>query len=777
MNTEERDLLKEAAAHITMLEQEIARLISPPLSMSPVIKDMGKGRVMVASGRGVTIADLPHKRDKEGKLLKACIDTPLAGSLLLMNGSGAIVGPIADVSLSGVEATVTRVFDGDMLEIGGGLGGGAALIFKGSIADCVKPGDLVQLDHTGNVALRIIPKDRSAHTVETATGVCWDDVGGQDAAKAALQEAVEGPIKQAKLYKAYGKKPMKGVLLAGPPGCVDGNATVTLNRAGKGYKTSLKRLHDTFNGIKRRSDWDTAIPTMIRCLFDGELRLKPVLGVYDKGVKAVKRLTLANGKQLLLTPDHEIKTASGFIRTNALTVGSLVYTNGSYISSSDNYEYQCSGLRNHPRARRKVGGGYELAKHILVAEARLNGVTFDTWLEEISRGDLSGMKFIGLDKEVHHKDDNRRNTEEKMSRLQAYNPDLNPRTCAKLIAAMEGVPVDNEPENLEVLTRSTHCKTDKRHRNISAFVPKEVAVTSIEDAGEIHVYDVTVADAHNFVANGIVVHNCGKTLLAKATASAIREAHGKDEADTAFIYIKGPEVLNMWVGNTEAQIRGLFTRAKEHKESYGYPAVIFIDEADAILGKRGGHHASVLSSTIVPTFLAEMDGISDSCAFVLLATNRQDTLDPAIVREGRIDRKVYVGRPAMREAAQILSIHVRKTKVAEDADTLAGMTAAEMFSDSHLLYNVGLKGKGMQPFYVRHLLSGAMLAGIVDVATSNAIRRDTASGKASGINTGDLKSAVGQVVAANRNLNHDEALHLFAESHGTEIEAVQRVAA
>ena len=469
----DKELLKKAGEHIQLLEAELERLVAPPHSIATVLDHVSDTLVLVS---GDKIVDVP-----KGKKAKAF---PV-GSLALVNAGGAIVDSI-DLSLAGVEVTVKRLISDKQMEVESS--GGAVVVFKGLTADCVKPGDTVQLDRTGSIAMRILPKDRSAYSVETATGICWDDIGGQDEAKAALQEAVEGPISHAALFKAYGKAPLKGALLSGPPGC-------------------------------------------------------------------------------------------------------------------------------------------------------------------------------------------------------------------------------------------------------------------------------------------------GKTLLAKATANAIRQAHKASEAGTAFIYVKGPEVLNMWVGNTEAQIRGLFARAKEHKTEYGYPAVVFIDEADAILGKRGSHHSSILSQTIVPTFLAEMDGMQDSGAFVLLATNRPDTLDPAIVREGRIDRKVVVGRPAMRETAQILRIHLGKTKVKDDVDTLAGQAAADLFSDSHVLYRVSIKGKGTQVFHIRHLMSGAMLAGVVDMATSIAIQRDSKTGKASGLVVEDLSQAVAQVVRANKGLNHDDDLIDFANQHGGEIDTVQRMAA
>ena len=222
--------------------------------------------------------------------------------------------------------------------------------------------------------------------------------------------------------------------------------------------------------------------------------------------------------------------------------------------------------------------------------------------------------------------------------------------------------------------------------------------------------------------------------------------------------------------------------AKEHKENYGYPAVVFIDEADAILGKRGSHHGSVLASTIVPTFLAEMDGMNDSGAFILLATNRPDTLDSAVVRDGRIDRKVAVNRPDMRDSAKILKIHLCRSLVKGEAVELAGAGAADLFSDKHCLYNVGLNRKGVHKFCIRHLVSGAMLAGVADMATSLAIQRDIVDKRKlpSGIMKQDMEAAIVHIVKANQNLNHEDDLVTFANQHGCvaeQIEAVQRVAA
>jgi proteasome-associated ATPase len=159
---------------------------------------------------------------------------------------------------------------------------------------------------------------------------------------------------------------------------------------------------------------------------------------------------------------------------------------------------------------------------------------------------------------------------------------------------------------------------------------------------------------------------CGKTMLAKATATAIAKAYSQ-EAVSGFMYVKGPELLDPFVGVSESNIRNLFSRARAHKSKHGTQAVIFIDEADALLGSRGGnrHSVSDMEKTIVPSFLTEMDGLEESAALVILATNRPSDLDPAVVREGRIDRKIRVSRPDVKGALEIFKIHLQNVRLAD----------------------------------------------------------------------------------------------------------------
>jgi len=268
---------------------------------------------------------------------------------------------------------------------------------------------------------------------------------------------------------------------------------------------------------------------------------------------------------------------------------------------------------------------------------------------------------------------------------------------------------------------------------------------------------------------------CGKTMLGKAAATAIAQASGHSAASAAFMYIKGPELLDPYVGATEAAIRSLFQRARHHKAETGSPAVVFIDEADAILGRRGERN-SFMEKTVVPAFLTEMDGMEDSGALVILATNRPDTLDSAITRDGRIDRKVRVSRPTRDEAETIFQIYLRRVPLANglDVDACARAARDAVFESSRAFYRVTTEGGAVSNFTLANLVSGAMIAGVVDQAVSLAMHRDLAAkGKPSGVCQQDLLDAVHRVYTQNRDVDHRDALFEFTD--GREIANLRRI--
>lgn len=268
---------------------------------------------------------------------------------------------------------------------------------------------------------------------------------------------------------------------------------------------------------------------------------------------------------------------------------------------------------------------------------------------------------------------------------------------------------------------------------------------------------------------------CGKTMLAKAAANSLAKIY---KGKGAFIYIKGPEILNKYVGESEATVRSLFATAREHKQKHGFPAVLFIDEADAILGERGRNSTSGMEGTVVPMFLAEMDGLDDNGAFVILATNRPDSLDSAVVRDGRIDRKIKITRPSQEDAVEILKMNLKKAPLQKGLtiDDLAKQAAADIYSLERILYNVKTSDD-IKHMRLSDTVNGGMIAGVVDFAMSVAIRRDMASGKQSGLCKDDMKAAVEAIDKQSRDLSHKENIEIFTQPFKAKVKTVTKMVA
>lgn len=260
---------------------------------------------------------------------------------------------------------------------------------------------------------------------------------------------------------------------------------------------------------------------------------------------------------------------------------------------------------------------------------------------------------------------------------------------------------------------------------------------------------------------------CGKTLCGRAAAASLARTHGKDNMQSGFIYVKGPELLSKWVGQTEAEIRALFARGREHYQKHGYPALLFIDEADAILPMRGTGKSSDVENTIVPQFLSEMDGLEQSGVMVLLATNQPKRLDPAVVREGRVDRHIRIGRPTADNAPDYFRIHLRGVPLVKglDVEEAAVLATRELFHANRVLYRVTHRNTA-EIFRLADAVTGAMIAGVVSQAKSLALKRDRETKRPKGVTPEDFVVSVQNHYVQHSELNAAFDLEDFCDRLG-----------
>ena len=257
---------------------------------------------------------------------------------------------------------------------------------------------------------------------------------------------------------------------------------------------------------------------------------------------------------------------------------------------------------------------------------------------------------------------------------------------------------------------------------------------------------------------GFLLHGppgCGKTLIGKATAYNLTErlkTESGEEIEGTFLHIKGPEILNMWLGESERKVREIFLAARE-KRAEGKLAFVFIDEAESILGTRRAMRSHSISNTLVPMFCAEMDGIEPlQEVVIILATNRPDLIDPAILRPGRIDRKIKVTRPNKEAAQDIFSIYLTpdlpietepgETADKEIVDNLITQVVDEMFRESseNRFLEVALRSGRRDILYRGHLCS---IESVVQRAKEIAMKRAIAAPDTeTGITIDDLLDAL-----------------------------------
>lgn len=250
----------------------------------------------------------------------------------------------------------------------------------------------------------------------------------------------------------------------------------------------------------------------------------------------------------------------------------------------------------------------------------------------------------------------------------------------------------------------------------------------------------------------------GKTMIAKAVANALCEGGYDADGDGVistderavkgvFLSVKGPELLNKYVGESERLIRLIFQRARE-RAAEGKPVVVFIDEMDSLLRTRGSGVSSDVETTIVPQFLSELDGVESlDNVMVIGASNRVDMIDPAVLRPGRLDVKIRVGRPKRAQAVAIVNHYLTDDLPLEDgvdAHALSEVLVRDIYEASERRHLCDVQNEAGQwsALYLKDVVSGAMLKNVVDRAKTRAVKQSIESGEAVAITVPLLAAAV-----------------------------------
>lgn len=512
--------------------------------------------------------------------------------------------------------------------------------------------------------------------------------------------------------RAYGLSYPKGVLLCGVAGCISGDTTIPIvldESRSQIRNMSVEALYYRTNGLLKDGIKAGAISR-----YQGSLITPITLSINEKdktfvknkirsvvfsGVKHAYELTTKNGSKIIATPDHEFLTPDNtYEKLENLKSGDCVVVRrkgrlwDSHASGRNRniQTREIHGVRLHPYARRRYIRGLQYTSHPLwrlVIEAEMNSLRLEEYLYALNSS-IEGLVFMDPDMEVHHKDRDRFN---------------------------------NTLPNLEVVTKEEHsrlhileCNPMLRFRNTARIDNIEC----IRYIGEIPTYDLSMEEPHrNFLANNIMVHNCGKSLCAKAIASSL---------ELPLLRLDVGRIFSSLVGSSEARARSALKIAEAMS-----PAVLWLDELEKGLAgaNASGNLDSGVTARVVATILTWRQETTHP-VFVVATVNDPRSLPPMVYRKGRFDEIWAVDLPTFDERCEIFNIHIakrRRNPQGFDVNNLSlrseGFSGAEIESCiEDAMFSAFSEGEDITTEHILHSLSETNPQSLADTEESKLLR-------------------------------------------------------
>jgi transitional endoplasmic reticulum ATPase len=509
---------------------------------------------------------------------------------------------------------------------------------------------------TENTELKVNSKTTEV-TQEKIPSVTYEDIGGINEEVRKVREMVELPLKYPELFERLGIEPPKGILLHGPPGC--GKTLLAKAVANESSATFL-----TINGPEVVSKFVGEAEKKIRAVFEEAEKKAPAIIFIDEIDAIASKREESHGEVEKRMVAQLLTLLDGLNERGKLIV----------IAASNRPNAIDPALRRPGRFDREIHIGVpnkEGRLNILKIHTRNMPLTKDVNLKKWAN---QTHGFVGADLAALCKEaainvirrvlpdinlkENRQIPEEVLQKLIIKQSDFEEASKMVSPSAMREVLVEAPNINWKDIGGLDDIKRDLQ----------EVVEWPLKHKKKFQ--DLGIKPPRGVLLYG--PPGCGKTLLAKAVAN---------ESEANFILIKGPELLNKWVGDSEKGIREIFKKARQVA-----PTIIFFDEIDAIASKRGqGFNGNSVTERVVNTLLTEMDGLEELNEVVVIgATNRPDILDPALLRPGRFDRILLTRLPDRKAREEIFKIHLGPMKTAKEVTAKKLVELTESYNGSDI---------------------------------------------------------------------------------------------